>query len=229
MLVFLRRPLRERAPLYLTRFQPTKKSSLHCSACRRWTAPYSSSVLMLSWTLILHLMAFVVSSTVTAIPTASRQFLALPSTINHAQDQSMGPSSQLLSTRIRHPHALSVRSIKTAPGLPPGWSATYSIIKSLHPVFLAAPQLCGFYKSVVEEVMKEITFEDQKQFKVQCGRLVLRFLTGHKGESLVTRELIMATAMYLYDLSQAGFTELFTARLTDETNGLSVFIQLKIV
>ncbi|KAL8868155.1 MAG: hypothetical protein Q9174_005173 [Haloplaca sp. 1 TL-2023] len=184
---------------------------------------------MLLWTLILHLTALVVFSTVTATPTVSRQSLALSGTIHPAQDQSSGLSAQLLSTRELSPHALSARSIKNVPGLPPGWSATYSIIKSLHPVFLAAPQLCGFYKSVVDEVMKEIVFEDQQQFKVQCGRLVLRFMTGHTGQSLVTRELIMATAMYLYDLSMAGFTELFTARLYDEVNGLTVFIQLKIV
>ncbi|KAL8771368.1 MAG: hypothetical protein Q9194_004920 [Teloschistes cf. exilis] len=172
------------------------------------------------------------SSIVSALPPNHSPVLAKsnPSSLDIARH----PSPYILPRdhiQAGHHHSSLVprTAYKNAPGLPPGWVATYSITNALLPLQYSARQLEVFYYTVIEAMEQDTGFPDKLRQTIQIGQLALVFMTGVKGRKYVTRNLIIATAMMLMEYAKGGFEELFLAKLMNEEEGLSVYIQLKIM
>ncbi|KAL8942436.1 MAG: hypothetical protein Q9211_001379 [Gyalolechia sp. 1 TL-2023] len=135
------------------------------------------------------------------------------------------PSTPSISVRTNPSRALSPRAFHHVPDLPAGWKAVFGTTTAVIPVFVSAAQLRMFYQKVARAA---IDLDDSWRWTIQLGQLVLQLTSKDRRQSLVTRELIVATAMMLNEFAAQGFTDLFVARLWDEDGGGVVDIQLKI-
>ncbi|KAL8932831.1 MAG: hypothetical protein Q9216_006653, partial [Gyalolechia sp. 2 TL-2023] len=130
-----------------------------------------------------------------------------------------------ISVHTNHNRALSPRAFQKVPDLPAGWRAVFHTTTALMPVFMSAPQLRMFYQAVANAVMD---LDDNWRRTIQFGQLVLQLTSRDRRQHIVTPELIVATAMMLSEFAAQGFTELFVARLWEETGGGVVDIQLRV-
>ncbi|KAI4173752.1 MAG: hypothetical protein LQ343_002755 [Gyalolechia ehrenbergii] len=130
-----------------------------------------------------------------------------------------------ISVHTNYNRALSPRAFKKVPDLPAGWKAVFGTTTALMPVFMSAAQLRMFYQAVARAA---IELDDSWRCTIQLGQLVLQLTSRDRRQRIVTRELIVATAMMLNEFAAQGFTELFIARLWDEIGGGVVDIQLRI-
>ncbi|KAL9601805.1 MAG: hypothetical protein Q9219_002295 [cf. Caloplaca sp. 3 TL-2023] len=130
-----------------------------------------------------------------------------------------------ISLQTNRNRALVHRAYKPVPDLPPGWRAIFSKSTALVPVSLSAPQLRDFYVKVARAV---IDIDKRWQWTIQMGQMVLRFTSRDRSKPAVTKYLIVATVFLLKEFANSGFTDLFVARLWEESDGTIVDIQLTI-
>ncbi|KAI4246618.1 MAG: hypothetical protein LQ352_006366 [Teloschistes flavicans] len=174
---------------------------------------------------------FLWSSTVTALPPNHSPVSARSNP--SSRDVARHPNPYLPArgyVQADHHSSLVPRiPFKNAPGLPPGWVATYSITSALLPIQYSARQLEVFYYTIIQAMEDDKEFPDKFRQTIQIGQLALVFLTGVKGKKLVTKQIIIATAMMLLEYTRGGFEDLFAAKLMNDEYGTSVFIQLRVV
>lgn len=115
--------------------------------------------------------------------------------------------------------SLQTRQIKVE-GLAKDWSGVFTNFISCRPSIPIAATFIRFFRTASQAAIDAPDVGQQLRFSY--GTLVLEIMS----EDQITKEFVQATALYLLDAAQKGWTGLFEAWVKDLLDGSFVYVRL---